>query len=81
MTIITRQVRVIMATGAGSLMSSMELIQDTEKVEPAGKGIGDSYPLSLLMFNFKIIWRKKIEIFHLFISIHSTFVYATLGCQ
>ena len=81
MTIITRQVRVIMATGAGSLMSSMELIQDTEKVEPVGKGTGDSYPLSLLMFNFKIIWRKKIEIFHLFISIHSTFVYATLGCQ
>ena len=61
MTTITRQVRVIMVTGAGFLMSFMELIQDTEKVEQAGQDTEDSLPFNLLMFNFKNM-RKEIEI-------------------
>ena len=58
MTTITRQVKVIMVTGAGFLMSFMELIQDTEKVEQAGQDTEDSLPFNLLMFNFKNILRK-----------------------
>ena len=63
MTTITRQVKVIMVTGAGFLMSFMELIQDTEKVEQAGQDTEDSLPFNLLMFNFKNILRKEIENF------------------
>ena len=67
MTTITRQVRVIMVTGAGFLMSFMELIQDTEKVEQAGQDTEDSLPFNLLMFNFKNVLRKEIEIFVKFV--------------
>lgn len=40
-----------METGADSWMSSMELIQDTGSLEPAGQDIEDSSTYCLLMFS------------------------------